>query len=155
MTNVLFVPKNKWILRLSVFKTLFCKFLSDIHFKDELKFYSLDIREKVVFFYTKFCTVCRAAGGVGSSCPEVVCTDDFLSRKPSFLLSAMHCRELNFVGFLPPPWFSCSWVFFPYSWIRFGGFCVLCLEKKVFQVFASLWYPANKICIPLVLVTCF
>ncbi len=26
---------------------------------------------------------------------------------------------------------------------------------NVFQVFTGLWYPANKICIPLVLVTCF
>jgi hypothetical protein len=29
------------------------------------------------------------------------------------------------------------------------------VKMSKFQVFAGLWYPANKICIPLVLITCF
>jgi hypothetical protein len=41
------------------------------------------------------------------------------------------CTVAHFVGFLPFLCFSCSVVFFPYSLIRFGGFCVLCIEKKV------------------------
>ncbi len=41
------------------------------------------------------------------------------------------CTVTHFIGFLPLPWFSCSFVFFPYSCIRFGGFFVLCMEKKV------------------------
>ncbi len=40
------------------------------------------------------------------------------------------CTVMHFVGFLPLPWFSCSLFFFPYSWIRFGRFFVLCMEKK-------------------------
>ncbi len=41
------------------------------------------------------------------------------------------CTVTHFVGFLPLPWVSCSLVFFPYSWIRFGRFFVFCMEKKV------------------------
>ncbi len=41
------------------------------------------------------------------------------------------CTVPHFLGFILLPWFSCSLVFFPYSWIRFGGFFVLCMEKKV------------------------
>ncbi len=59
------------------------------------------------------------------SMPEGVCTDDLQSRKPRFLLSAMHNRAFSwffaaplvflllgflFLGFLVP-WFSCSLVF--------------------------------------------
>ncbi len=40
------------------------------------------------------------------------------------------CTVTHFVGFLPLPWFSSSLVVFPYSWFRFGGFFVLCMEKK-------------------------
>ncbi len=42
---------------------------------------------------------------------------------------AQSCISLVFccsLGFLVP-WFSSSLVFFPYSWIRFGGFFVLCI----------------------------
>ncbi len=66
--------------------------------------------------------------------PEGVCTDEFLSRKPGFLLSAMHSHAFRW--FSAAPWFSCSLVFFPYSCIRFGGFFVknvvdfICLIAK-------------------------
>ncbi len=57
----------------------------------------------------------------GTQGPEGVCTDEFLSRKPGFLLSAMHSHAFC--------WFSCSLVFFPYSCI--SRFFVSCMEKNV------------------------
>ncbi len=48
-------------------------------------------------------------------------------------------------------WKSGKTIYVP-LWDRMEG---LCGYGLFFQVFAELWYPANKICIPLVLVTCF
>jgi hypothetical protein len=39
--------------------------------------------------------------------------------------NAVLCKLANFVGILALSWFSCSLVFFPHCWIRFGGFWVL------------------------------
>ncbi len=45
------------------------------------------------------------------------------------------CTVTHFVCFLPLPRFSRSLVFFPYIWIRFGGFFGLCMEKKVGKLY--------------------
>ncbi len=56
-------------------------------------------------------------------------TGEFLSRNLAICFQL--CTVTHFVGFLPLPWFSCSLVFFPYSWISFGGFFMSCIKKKV------------------------
>ncbi len=60
--------------------------------------------------------------------PRVYAQTSFYQENLAFCFQL--CTVTHFVGFLPLPWFSCSLVFFPYSWIRVGGFFVLCMNKK-------------------------
>ncbi len=74
----------------------------------------------------------EVAGSIASplDCfPRVYAQTSFYQENLAFCFQL--CTVTHFVGFPPLPWFSCSLVFFPYSWIRFGRFFVLCLEKKV------------------------
>ncbi len=61
--------------------------------------------------------------------PEGVCTDEFLSRKPGFLLSVMHSH--TFRRFSAAPLVFLFLGLLPLQLIRFGGFFVFYMEKKV------------------------
>jgi len=52
------------------------------------------------------------------------------------------CTVTHLVGFLPLPWFSCSLVFFPYSWISFEGFFMWCIKKKVSGLYLFVCFLA-------------
>ncbi len=49
------------------------------------------------------------------------------------------CTVAHFIGILLLPWFSCSLFFLP-NWIRFSGFCLLCMEKILICIFYMTYF---------------
>jgi hypothetical protein len=77
--------------------------------------------------------------------PEGCMHRRFITKK-TWLSAFIYAQSHNSFGsFLPLPWFSCSLfscslVFFSYSYckIRFGVFCVVCMEKMWVGLYISL-----------------
>jgi hypothetical protein len=61
------------------------------------------------------CSISRRIWFLLFSSTEGVCTDDLLSRKPGFLLSAMHSHEFCWFSFCRLLGFLVPWFFFPCS----------------------------------------